>query len=415
MARGLATKEAYLPWLSDSAPQPIYEGLGTNTFVEITVMFCGGSASRSRTLAVPLKLTCADLKGQLAVEGVVSTCGGLEVFLEESCTAAVDDCANLSLVAGQVLFLCRAASQVSVTALAMSSDRTEEEVYELVVPNEVTGAKLRDAIEQATCGALRVAAIYLAEAADAGGAHAVADDEVVCLVDDQAIIVERMPDTAVKEAPASKTKASSGLFAAIKARLYRSPAEVPGRPASFGIRAASNIKVSGTTIAASGKEPWSSCVVFDVTDHDFFELTVRLLADAPAAEAEGLSGRWMIGIVPLASSAVKTEADRRRLLDEGYFLTVCHGHPAKLHAPSTTRGSCGEDFAALPGDLSRGQTLTLRWASVGSTLSAQVDEFDAVTLPYCPRLGCEVRPCLVFGQKPAEISVVGLGKDLGGA
>lgn len=422
--RGVATKEAYLPWASSSL-EPEYEesNVVTVPFVEITAVL-RGVLPRSRTLSVPTKMTCADLKGHLAVEGVVSTCGGLEVFLEELCSHLVEDGAELILAAGQVVYLRHAANLVSITALATGGGRADEEVYELVVPSEVTGSALRDAIEQSTAGALRPAAIFVAEAADEATAHAVADEEVVYLKDEQAIIVHRsradsndVPEPVADPQPVAKVNSTGGgFFSALKARLLGTASRrSSGQASSLCILSASNVQVKGSNIACSSKQAWSSCVVFDVPEPSFFELSIRLLADAPAAEAEGLAGRWMLGVVPLSAAAVKTEADRRRLLDQGYFVTVCHGHPAKLHAPSTARGTCGEDCAALPGDLRKGQTLTIRWAAAGTTLTAQVDDCDTVTLPYSPSAGIEVRPCLVFGGNPAEVSVVHLGKEYGGA
>lgn len=186
------------------------------------------------------------------------------------------------------------------------------------------------------------------------------------------------------------------------------------------LRCASNIKVKGAQLSCTNKGAWSGCAVFDVPDPNYFEISVMLLNNAPAAEAEGLTGRWMLGVVPAAAAEVNTETQRKRLLGLGYFLTVCHGHPAKLHAPSMPRGTCGEDCPALPGELQRGQRLTLRWAAggcQGGTLVAQVDDGDCVALPYAPAPFDDVRPCLVMGGKPTEVYVVQLAENgnLGGA
>lgn len=425
------TKEAFLPWAGSSFQPEFEASFGADTssggqaFVEVTVVL-HGSSQRVRTLSVPSRLTCADFKGHLAVEGVVSTCGGLEASLEEG-GEALEDAAELQLVEGQVVHLTRAASLVSITALATGGrERVDDEVYELVVPGEVTGLVLRYAIEQATAGALKPAAIFIAEAGSEEAAHAIGDEEVVTLQDDQAVIVHREASVPEIEAPvvpppmpAASEKASKGLFSALKARLTGSRgSKRQGPPSSVCISCASNVKVKGGVISCTSKQLWSSCAVFDVPDPAFFELGVTLLADAPSAEADGLAGRWMLGVVPLAvAGAVKTDADRRQLLDKGYFVTVCHGHPAKVHTPMMAQGTCGEDCAALPGELRKGQSLTIRWAAQGATISVQVDDFDTITLPYSPGAEEEVRPCLIFGGKPAEVSVLQLqpGKEWGGA
>jgi len=423
------TKEAFLPWAGSSF-QPEFEesamaSSGGPAFVEVTVVLHGAN-QRVRTLSVPSRLTCADLKGHLAVEGVVSTCGGLEASLEEG-GEALEDGAELQLAEGQIVHLTRAASLVSITALATGGgERTEDEVYELVVPGEVSGLLLRLAIEQATAGALKPAAIFIAEAGIEEAAHAIGDEEQVTLQDDQAVIVQREVTALQAEAPAPPApvptvpeKASKGIFSALKARLTGSrTSKQQGPPSSICISAASNVKVKGGVISCTSKQPWSSCVIFDVPEPAFFELGVTLLADAPSAEADGLAGRWMLGVAPLAvAGAVKTDADRRQLLDKGYFVTVCHGHPAKVHTPMMAQGTCGEDCAALPGELRKGQTLTIRWAAQGATISVQVDDCDTITLPYSPGAQEEVRPCLIFGGKPAEVSVLQLqpGKEWGGA
>mmetsp|Transcript_35920 Transcript_35920/g.57944 ORF Transcript_35920/g.57944 Transcript_35920/m.57944 type:complete len:429 (-) Transcript_35920:68-1354(-) len=418
------TKEAFMPW-AQSSFDPEYEensaagaDIRKDTFVEVTVIL-HDAKERVRTLSLPSKLTCADLKGHLATEGVVSTCGGLEASLEEG-AEPLEDAAQLELIEGQVVHLRRAASLVSITALATGGgDRLDEEVYELVVPGELTGLLLRLAIEQATAGALRPAAVFVSEPGSEDSAHAVGDEETITLQDDQAIIVQReAPAVLIGHATLAPATAaapvSKGLFGALKAKLLGSRGtRRQGNPSSLCIRSASNVKVKGSTVSCAGKVPWSSCAVFDVPDPDFFELGVQLLADAPAAEADGLSGRWMIGVVPVSAAEVKTDADRKSLFDKGYFVTVCNGHPAKVHTPHMPRGTCGEDCAALPGELRKGQTLTIRWAAAGATITVQVDDCDAITLPYSPGTE-EVRPCLVFGSKPAEVCVVQLGQEAQG-
>eukprot|EP00933_Yihiella_yeosuensis_P079919 TRINITY_DN93333_c0_g1_i1.p1 TRINITY_DN93333_c0_g1~~TRINITY_DN93333_c0_g1_i1.p1 ORF type:complete len:433 (+),score=116.72 TRINITY_DN93333_c0_g1_i1:122-1420(+) len=422
--------EAFLPW-AGSAFEPVYQetsGALRDTFVQVTVVL-HGSKEKLIALNVPSKLTCADLKGHLAVEGVVSTCGGLEVSLEEGDASApvLDDTVDLLLSEGQVVHVRKAASLVSITALATGGGaRVEDEVYELVVPGETTGLLLRLAIEQATAGALRPAAVFLAETGCEEAAHAVADEEQVTLQDEQAVIVHRevlaVEEALVLPAPpapvAPPTSAGKGLFSALKARLMRTKSSKPqGPPSTLCIRCASNVKVKGTTLSCTSKVPWSSCAIFDVPDPSFFEIGVQLLADAPAAEAEGLTGRWMLGLVPASlAGAVKTEAERKQLMKQGYFVTVCHGHPAKVHTPHMAYSTCGEDLSVLPGELKKGQTLTIRWASAGATISVQVDDCDLITLPYSPGADEEVRPCIVFGGKPAEVSVLQLGQEyLGGA
>jgi len=433
-SRAGVTKEAFLPW-AGAAFEPEYEEsqlAGQSSFVEVTVVLHGNN-TRIRTLSVPSKMSCADLKGHLAVEGVVPTCGGLEASFEEG-GAPLDDAAELELAEGQVVHLTRAASLVSITALALAGDRADEEVYELVVPGEVTGLLLRMAIEQATAGALRPAAVFISEPGSEEAAHAVGDEEMITLEDEQAIMVQRemppMEDRPVPDAvPAPPAApASKGFFGALKSKLLGSRGtKQQGPPSSFCIRSASNVKVKGSVVSCSSKEPWSSCVIFDVPDPSFFEICVQLLADAPSPEADSVNAsRWMLGVVPLEMAAeagasagpvrVHTEAGRWQMQRQGHFVTVCHGHPAKVHYPGMARYTCGEDCAALPGELRKGQTLTIRWAAAGATLSAQVDDGEAIALPYSPGVA-DVRPCIVFGGKPAEVSVLQLkpGQEWGGA
>jgi len=89
---------------------------------------------------------------------------------------------------------------------------------------------------------------------------------------------------------------------------------------------------------------------------------------------------------------------------------VCHGHPAKLRAPSMPRGICGEDLPHVPGELCKGATVTLRWQKAGGNTHflAQIDDGELITLPYMPAPFDDVRPCVVFGGKPAELEVLEL-------
>jgi len=70
--KAMMTTEVYLPWASSSA-EPSYDdqlpdfpaGAGFAVhFVEITCIL-HGKAGRTRSLNIPSKLTCADLKGQI--------------------------------------------------------------------------------------------------------------------------------------------------------------------------------------------------------------------------------------------------------------------------------------------------------------------------------------------------------------
>jgi len=425
------TSGIYLPWASASA-DPMYDGLPDFPqlcvqFVDVTFVL-HGKAGRSRDLSVPSRMSCADLKGHLAVEGLVATCGGLEVAFEAD-AAGVEDDVQLELMNGQVVHLRRAAEMVSVTALTTSvPDATgaqpDEEVYEMVLPSELTGLTLKEQIVEATGGALWPVAVFVSE----GEAEpfAVGDEQEVVLTNDQVILVQRPTSTlqaapqVAAPAPVITGSGGGGFFSSIANRL-RGPKKSPaaaGPPNRFCLREASNIKVNGSTICCTAKVPWAGCAVFDVPDPSYFQITVQLTADAPLAEADGFDGRWMLGVVPSAAAEVRTEKQRQRLLGLGHFLTVCHGHPAKIHAPSMPRGTCGEDCPMLPGELRRGQSLTLTWAATqgGGVLTAQVDEGDVVTLSYAPAFFDDVRPCLVFGGKLTEVVVPQLGAGkLGGA
>lgn len=422
----------YMPWASGAADPcfdlPDFPQLAVQ-FVDVTFVL-HGRAGRSRNLSVPAQTTCMDLKGHLAVEGLVSTCGGLEMAFEAD-GASIEDNVQLELMNGQVVHLRRAAEMVSVTALTTSvPDATgaqpDEEVYELVLPSELNGLKLREQIVEATGGALWPVAVFISDG-EAMEPFAVGDEQEVVLTNDQVILVQRPPAQQNLQAaphmaaPQVITGSSGGgFFTSIANRLRgpkKSAAEV-GPTNRFCLRKASNIKVNGSTMTGTAKDPWAAAAVFDVPDPSYFQITVQLMADAPLSEAEGFDGRWMVGVVPSAAAEVKTEKQRRSLLGLGHFLTVCHGHPAKIHAPSMPRGTCGEDCPTLPGELRRGQSLTLTWAATptGGVLTAQVDEGDLVTLAYAPAVFDDVRPCLVFGGKLTEVVVPQLsGGRLGGA
>jgi hypothetical protein len=431
----MMARDVYLPWVSGASCEPEYDlpdfpeyGGFAVQFVEVTFVL-HGKAGRSRNLSVPMKMTCADLKGHLAVEGVVPTCGGLEVAFEET-GSPIDDNVDLQLASGQVVHLRRAAEMVSITALTTSAPdavgaQADEEVYELVLPCELTGQALRDEIAQATGGALLPLAVFVANS-EMSEPFAVGDQEEIVLVNDQVILVQRAaPQQSTETAPVvvavpAVQKSNGSFFNAIASRL-RGPKKAPVSaelPSRFCLREASNIKVTGTTLACTAKAPWAGAAVFDVPDANFFQITVQLMADAPLAEADGFAGRWMVGVVPSAAAEVKTERQRQRLFGLGHFLTVCNGHPAKIHAPSMPRGTCGEDCAMLPGELRRGQSLTLSWAATpnGGVFTAQVDDGDLVTLQYAPAVFDDVRPCLIFGGKPTEVRIPQLaGSVLGGA
>jgi len=412
----METGGVYMPWALGFEDGPSEEKNSVR-FVEITLVIYGRD-TRSKTLSVPADTDCMDLKGHLAVNGVVSTCSGLEVALEEGGKGLADS-AKLKLCEGQTLHLTRGIEMVSVTALVSGGGRSDDEVYELVVPSEATGASLREHISQCTSGALVAAAVFVAR--DENAAHSVGDEEFVSLVDEQAIYVQRAVTAPSTVAPNQSAETQShpapgfinSMFSLLRGRRNLKDSKGSGAASGFHVCSASNIKVMGGKVACTSKLPWAACAVFDVPDRKFFEICVQLLADAPTAEANGLAGRWMLGVVPTVFAATKTESDRRSLLHGGFFVTVCHGHPAKVRVPSMPRGTCGEDFAAVPGELRAGQTLTLRWTAGGSSqesgvLSVQVGDMDPVALPYAPPPFEEVLPCLVFGGKPVEVRVMQL-------
>jgi len=370
-----------------------------------------GKTKRSVALTAPRRTTCEDLKALLAAEGAVAVIEGLAV-LEEEGGRLRGDAEELELEEGSLVHLRSAGQAVCVTVLAAAAADGEEEVYELALPSETTGAELKAQVEEATAGALKPQAIFLA-GSGSDAPPALKDTEPVRLAENQLLLVQR----AAQEAPpAAAGEGAGGLLGALRGGRVRSKSGTQGPPAKFCIRSALNIRAKGARISCTSKEEWSGCVVFDVPDAEYFEVAVQLLEDAPKAEAAGLAGRWMLGVAPSAVAEVKTEKQRRQLLGLGHWLTVCHGHPTKIQAPSMPRGTCGEDCAALPGELRKGQTLTLRWAAAkkGGALMAQVDEGDIVTLPYAPAPFDDVRPCLVFGGRPAELRVLQLESGLAG-
>jgi len=321
---------------------------------------------------------------------------------------------------------------VSVTALTTSAPNAfgmqpDEEVYELVLPSELNGLALREQILHATGGALMPLAVFVAEI-EGAEPFAVGDEQEVVLTNEQVILAQRSASAQegfevapqVTAMPSERIAGGGGFLNSIANRLRgpKKSAAACGPPNRFCLCEASNIKVNGSSISCTSKTPWGGAAVFDVPDPLYFEITVQLTADAPLAEADGFAGRWMLGVVPSAAAEVKTEKQRQRLLGLGHFVTVCHGHPAKIHAPSMPRGTCGEDLTMLPGELRRGQSLTLTWAASqsGGVLTAQVDDGDLVTLAYAPAVFDDVRPCIVFGGKPTEVFIPQLGGGrLGGA
>lgn len=419
---------AFLPWAAFSEAAGSSEDFSSmpaeNDFVEITAVL-HGRMKRSVSLLAPRRTTCAEMKELLAAEGVVSgALGGLRVLAEEG-GQPLEDSDELEVEEGKLVHLRSAAQSVSVTVLttaAAEGGACDEEVYEIVLPSETSGAALRAQVEEATAGALRPLAIFVMAAGGeeaAAAPAALADGEPVVLAEHQVLLVQRAPPACEATAPQSlevAVAAPAGLLGALRGRLLgggrRSSKGVAAMaPPRLCLRSAANLRVRGSRLACTSAEPWAGCAVFSVADAGHFEVTVQLLEDAPAAEAEGLAGRWMLGVAPSAvAEEVKTQKQRQQLLGLGYFMTVCHGHPAKIHAPSMPRGTCGEDCQALPGELRKGQRLTLRFTKGKhtSTLQAQVDDGDEVTLPYAPAPFDDVRPCLAFGGKPAELRILQL-------
>jgi len=323
-----------------------------------------------------------------------------------------------------------ASQMVNVTVFATAASSPEgalydEDIYELVLPGESCGAALKAHIEEATAGAVRPLALFLPSGHEDAPPPPLLDAAPVFLDERQVVIVQRAlraieaPAMAVGAQPEASALPSGGLLLGLRGRLLRGrrgPKEVA--TARLSLCSASALKVRGSRLCCASKEAWASCAIFDVPDAGYFEVTVQLAEDTPPAEAPGLAGRWMLGVVPAPVAEVRTEKQRKTMMGLGYFVTVCHGHPAKIRAPSMPRGTCGEDVHALPGELHKGQTLTLRWAAAktGGALQAQVDEGEAITLPYAPAPFDKVRPCLVFGAGPAELRVLQLeGGGVGGA
>merc|ERR1719387_3359984 len=110
----MAAGGVYLPWATGFTSDPLHDTL-TCHFVTVTVILHGRETC-SRTTTVPTKMTGADLKGHLAVNGVVTTCSGLEIALEEGGELVGDDI-PLELREGQILHLRWGREMVSVTAL----------------------------------------------------------------------------------------------------------------------------------------------------------------------------------------------------------------------------------------------------------------------------------------------------------
>lgn len=424
----------YLPLVGTpaSGSQDCFTDLTVVSTVNITAVL-HGKIKRAVSIAVPRKMTCLELKRHLADQGVVSSSGGLCVLSEEEGPVLADS-EDLEVEEGQVMHLRSASPTVSVMVLAteaaaLQGHSSDEDIYELVLPSETSGAALKGQVEEATAGALRPLAIFMPSGEDSAPAP-LADDAAVFLEDNQILVVQCAPQSA--EASASAPQAAQpqaarpqdlaiagGRLSGLRSRLLRGRRGSKGEPAGLCLRAASALKVRGSHLCCTSKDDWASCAVFDVSNPGHFEVTVQLTEDAPVAEAPGLAGRWMLGVVPAAVAEVRTEKQRKTLVGLGYFITVCHGHPAKIHAPSMPRGTCGEDVHALPGELRKGQRLALRFvaAKTGGTLEVQVDDGDSITLPYAPAPFDDVRPCLAFGSGPAELRVLQLegGGGAGGA
>jgi hypothetical protein len=399
--------QPYLPWATGVVDlqyeAPLADATPAAPIVTIAASFAHAGALKTVNLSVPARLSCADLKGYLAQEGIVSTLDGMLLKLQED-GPAIEDAAELELLSGQMVHLQKAAEMVSVTVLTTtqgSGQNTDEDVYELVLPGDLSGASLRDHICEATAGALQPLAVFVAKGDDPNPV-ALMDEEPVQLFSEMVIIVQR-------ERQAVEQAEQAGV-AHISEVMARKQLAAQGAPSGrFQQLCASNVKIKGWNVSSTSKAAWASCVVFDVPDPCFFEITVRLTQNAPPP-SDSVAGRWMVGLVPLAVAEVNTEKQRQRLVGLGYWLTVCHGHPAKLRAPSMPRGICGEDLPHVPGELCKGTTVTLRWQKDGGStyFLAQIDGGELITLPYMPAPFDDVRPCVVFGGKPAELEVLDL-------
>jgi len=399
--------QPYLPWATGAVElqyeAPPADAAPAAPVVAIAASFVHAGATKTVSLSVPARLSCADLKGYLAQEGVVSTLDGMLLKLDED-GPPVEDSAELELGPGQMVHLQKVAEMVSVTVLTTTQgcgQTTDEEEYTIVLPGQLVGASLKAHICEATAGALQPLAVFVAKGDDPIPV-AILDEEPVQLFSDMVIIVQRERQ-AVEEA----AQEGAAHISEVMARKQRAAQGAP--IARFQQLCASNVKIKGCNVSSTSKAAWASCVVFDVPDPSFFEITVRLTQNAPPP-SDSVAGRWMVGLVPLAVAEVNTDKQRQRLVGLGYWLTVCHGHPAKLRAPSMPRGICGEDLPHVPGELCKGGTITLRWQKDGSQtyFLAQLDGGELVTLPYMPAPFDDVRPCVVFGGKPAELEVLQL-------
>lgn len=399
--------QPYLPWAIGAVElqyeAPPADSAPAAPVVEVSASFAHAGALKTVSLSVPSRLSCMDLKGYLAQEGIVSTLDGMLLKLEPD-GPAIEDSAELELGQGQMVHLQKAAEMVSVTVLTTtqgSGQNTDEDVYELVLPGELAGASLKAHIFEATAGALQPLAVFVAKGDDPNPV-ALMDDEPVQLFSEMVIIVQR-------EARAVEEAQQEGV-AHISEVMARKQLAAQGAPtARFQQLCASNVKIRGCNVSSTSKAAWASCVVFDVPDPSFFEITVRLTQNAPPP-SDSVAGRWMVGLVPLAVAEVNTDRQRQRLVGLGYWLTVCHGHPAKLRAPSMPRGLCGEDLPHVPGELCKGATVTLRCQKDANCTHflAQIDGGELMTLPYMPAPFDDMRPCVVFGGRPAELEVLDL-------
>merc|ERR1719277_441101 len=188
--------QPYLPWATGVVDlqyeAPLADAAPAAPVVTIGASFAHAGALKTISLSVPARLSCADLKGYLAQEGIVSTLDGMLLKLQED-GPAIEDAAELELVSGQIVHLQKAAEMVSVTVLTTtqgSGQNTEEDVYELVLPGDLSGASLRAHICEATAGALQPLAVFVAKGDDPNPV-ALMDEEPVQLFSEMVIIVQR--------------------------------------------------------------------------------------------------------------------------------------------------------------------------------------------------------------------------------